>query len=255
MFYPSHLAPLVLAGAFLVSWLLPCPAGAEQPMSVMPKAEVLMSLAQPRVEQKLAAKGFQLGQPIFIRIFKMSGTLEVWIQKNNRFQHFTSYHICNYSGYPGPKLYEGDWQSPEGFYTVNAEQLNPQSRYHLSFNIGYPNDFDIAKNRTGSAIMVHGNCSSQGCYAMGNKQIEEIYLLAHYALAYGQERFSIHIFPFKLTDHRLAKYQSSPWYEFWKNMQPGFTAFEQSRQVPLITSVNGRYVVNPPQRLAMGKRQ
>ncbi len=246
--------------SFLMLFLLLVPAsGAEsvpedsitEGMSAIERADYLMEQARPRVGKELTRKGFQLGQPVFMRIFKIPGQLEVWIKKGSRFQLFKTYSICSYSGYTGPKLFEGDWQSPEGFYAVSAEQMNPRSRYHLSFDIGYPNAFDTAHNRTGSAIMVHGNCSSQGCFAMGNKQIEEIYLLAYRAFLHGQQQFSLHIFPFKMTSHKLAKFKKSPWYGFWKNLQQGYDAFEREHQVPMITATRGRYVVNSQRQLAL----
>jgi murein L,D-transpeptidase YafK len=189
-----------------------------------------------------------------MRIFKMEGGLEVWIQKNGKFELFKTYPICSYSGYPGPKLYEGDWQSPEGFYTVSARQMNPNSQYHLSFNVGYPNAFDKARKRTGSCIMVHGGCSSRGCFAMGNEHMEEIYLLAHSALSRGQKFFSLHIFPFQMTSHNMVQFKSSPWINFWKNLQQGYNAFEMSHQVPLITADKGKYVVNEQLKLAMSDK-
>lgn len=90
--------------------------------------------------------------------------------------------------------------------------------------------------------MVHGNCVSQGCFAMGNEQIEEIYLLAYQAFLQGQEQFSIHIFPFRMTRENLVKYRYSPWYDFWSNLAAGYNAFEQTRQVPTISIAGGRYV-------------
>jgi len=187
-----------------------------------PRAASMLNNVKTRVVRELSAKGLALGQPIFVRIFKMPGTLEIWVMDDKQYRLYKEYPICCYSGYPGPKLQEGDWQSPEGFYTVSARQLNPNSSYHLSFNVGYPNAFDRARNRTGSSIMVHGECSSRGCFAMGNNQMEEIYLLAHSALAAGQQRFGLHIFPFKLSARNLFKFRSSPWIGFWKKLQPGF---------------------------------
>jgi len=219
-----------------------------------PKANSIMNQAKARIAGELAEKGFELGQPVFMRIFKMGGELEVWIQKNGRFALFNTYPICSYSGYPGPKLYEGDWQSPEGFYTVSAGQMNPNSQYHLSFNVGYPNAFDKARKRTGSCIMVHGGCSSRGCFAMGNERMEEIYLLAHSALSHGQKNFSLHIFPFRMTPHNMTQFKSSPWFGFWKNLQQGYNAFEMSHQVPLITADKGKYVVNEHLKLAMSDK-
>jgi murein L,D-transpeptidase YafK len=220
-------------------------------MPTTPRADALMAKAESRVVNDLATKGLQLGQPVFMRIFKMTGELEVWIKKNGKYELFKTYAICNYSGYPGPKLYEGDWQSPEGFYTVSAEQMNPNSLYHLSFNVGYPNAFDKARKRTGSSIMVHGGCSSRGCFAMGNKKIEELYLLAQSALTRGQKTFSLHIFPFRMTSRNMIKFNSSPWIGFWKNLQQGYEAFEMSHQVPVITAERGKYLVNDQLKLAM----
>lgn len=241
------LGKIALISLFLTSTALAAPA-------LTPRASQLLQQAKPRVQKELLAKGFNLGQPIFVRIFKIPGTLEVWMNKGNSYQLFKEYPICSYSGYPGPKLEEGDWQSPEGFYSVSARQMNPNSSYHLSFNIGYPNEFDRSRERTGSSIMVHGECSSRGCFAMGNNQIEEIYLLAHAALRQGQDRFDVHVFPFKLTSRNLFKYRSSPWIGFWKKLQPGFEAFERSHRIPAIGVEEGNYVVETQTvRMAMAK--
>ncbi|MCI5119838.1 MAG: 2-dehydro-3-deoxyphosphooctonate aldolase [Candidatus Electrothrix sp. AUS4] len=240
------------AGIIGITWLAPSPPSAaasslSQPTEEVsppttPKADQLMSEAEPRVRKELARKGMRLGQPVFMRIFKLSKQLEVWVYSRGEFRLFKNYPICNYSGYVGPKQAEGDWQSPEGFYTVSAAQMNPRSRFHLSFNIGYPNRYDSERKCTGSAIMVHGNCVSQGCFAMGNEQIEEIYLLAYQAFLNGQEEFSIHIFPFRMTRENMVKFRYSPWYDFWSNLAAGYNAFEQTRQVPTISTSRGRYV-------------
>ncbi|MCI5124119.1 MAG: 2-dehydro-3-deoxyphosphooctonate aldolase [Candidatus Electrothrix sp. AR5] len=219
-----------------------------------PKADLLMTQAEPRVKKELARKGMRLGQPVFMRIFKLSKQLELWLYSRGGFKLFKTYPICNYSGYVGPKLAEGDWQSPEGFYTVSSHQMNPKSKFHLSFNIGYPNRSDTERSCTGSAIMVHGNCVSQGCFAMGNEQIEEIYLLAYQAFLQGQEQFNIHIFPFPMTRENLVKYRSSPWYDFWSNLAAGYNAFEQTRQVPTISTAGGRYVLEDEKDAWIRKR-
>ena len=88
---------------------------------------------------------------------------------------FKTYPICSYSGGLGPKIQQGDRQAPEGFYLVSLEQLNPRSKYYLAFNVGFPNAYDRAYGRTGSNIMVHGDCTSSGCYAMTDAVMEEIY--------------------------------------------------------------------------------
>lgn len=223
-------------------WSVSPAASADLPST--PKAASLMTQAKSKVQQELQAKGFAIGQPIFVRIFKIPGTLELWMNKGRGFELFKSYKVCNYSGFPGPKVNEGDWQAPEGFYSVSASQLNPNSQYHLAFDVGYPNDFDVLKNRTGGLIMVHGNCKSVGCFAMTDERIEEIYLLAYQALAQGQERFDVHIFPFPMTAKNMKKFAPSPWIEFWKKLEPGYAAFEQSKQVPVVAVENGEYVVS-----------
>ncbi|MCW5198267.1 murein L,D-transpeptidase [Desulfobulbus sp. F3] len=207
------------------------------------KANTFMANAHPRVERQLAAKGLHLGDPIFMRIFKESKQLEVWMRKDGKFKLFKNYPICTYSGTVGPKLREGDEQSPEGFYTVSGGQLNPLSRYHLSFDIGYPNAVDRENRRTGGDIMVHGKCISQGCFAMGNLQIEEIYLLAYQAFLQGQNQFSIHIFPFRMTKENLFLNKFSKWASFWENLREGYDFFEIERQVPFVIAENGKYGV------------
>jgi murein L,D-transpeptidase YafK len=230
------------------------PLTQQDALPTTPKADRLMTQAEPRVKKELARKGMRLGQPVFMRIFKLSKQLELWLYNRGKFRLFKTYPICSYSGYVGPKLAEGDWQSPEGFYTVSAEQMNPKSRFHLSFNIGYPNRSDVERSCTGSAIMVHGNCISQGCFAMGNEQIEEIYLLAYQAFLHGQEQFNIHIFPFPMTRDNLVKYRYSPWYDFWSNLAAGYNAFEQTRQVPIISTAGGRYVFEDEKKQWIRKR-
>lgn len=251
MHHRNHHALLCTLFLCMVMTLSTGLSNAQAEMPTSPRANALMTKAKSRVVNDLAAKDLQLGQPVFMRIFKMAGELQVWMKKEGKYKLFKTYFICNYSGYPGPKLYEGDWQSPEGFYTVSTEQMNPNSLYHLSFNIGYPNAFDKARKRTGSLIMVHGGCSSRGCFAMSNNQIEELYLLAHSALVRGQSSFSLHIFPFRMTSANMLKFNSSPWIGFWKNLQQGYNAFEMSHQVPVITAEKGKYLVNDHLKLAM----
>ncbi|HER63633.1 MAG TPA: murein L,D-transpeptidase [Desulfobacteraceae bacterium] len=218
---------------------------------VTDKVEAVLAKVTPRLAEELADKEFRLGAPVFIRIFKLPAQLEVWLEKNERYELFRSYPVCDFSGYPGPKLREGDWQSPEGFYTVSADRMNPRSSYHLSFNIGYPNEYDRYRHRSGSNIMVHGSCSSMGCFAMNDSRMEEIYALAHAALSNSQESFAVHIFPFRMTADNMNKFRSSPWIGFWQNLKEGFDAFEQTGQVPEIRIAGGRYVVNGTIRVAM----
>jgi len=177
-----------------------------------------------------------------MRIFKQEKVLELWIRgRDGRFVLFFSYPVCYFSGNLGPKLKVGDRQSPEGFYTVPASALNPYSSYHLSFNLGYPNAFDRSHGRTGSALMVHGDCVSIGCYAMTDPLIEEIYTLADAALRNGQPAFQVHVFPFRMTAETLARQRRSSWYSFWENLKQGYDLFERDRVPPAVSVRDQRY--------------
>jgi murein L,D-transpeptidase YafK len=180
---------------------------------------------------------------VFMRIFKQPGELEVWVESDGRFRLFRTYRICYFSGKLGPKFRRGDNQSPEGIYAVLPRQLNPSSRFHLAFNLGYPNAYDRAHGRSGDALMVHGNCVSIGCYAMTDAAIEEIYALADAALRAGQPFFRVHVFPFHLTADNLARHQSSPWLAFWLNLKQGYDYFEVHRVPPSVSVRNRRYVL------------
>ena len=148
---------------------------------------------------------FNMGAPAYVRIFKKEGELELWLKVNGRYSLYRTFPICKWSGRLGPKVKEADYQSPEGFYSVSARQLNPHSNYHLAFNVGYPNAFDRQNGHTGGLVMVHGNCKSVGCFAMTDKGIEEIYGFVAAALSAGQREVPVHIFPFHMTDAAIAR--------------------------------------------------
>ena len=186
--------------------------------------------------------GFRLGAPAHIRIFKRESVLELWLEEAaGRFGLFRSYPICAWSGTLGPKLAEGDKQSPEGFYRVTLRQLNPNSRHHLAFNLGFPNAYDQAHGRTGSAIMVHGGCTSVGCFAMTDAQIEEIYPIVEAALRGGQDAIDVAVLPFRLTETALQLESDSPWIAFWRNLKDGGELFETEGRPPAVAACDGRY--------------
>ncbi|MGI9521346.1 MAG: L,D-transpeptidase family protein [Hyphomicrobiaceae bacterium] len=197
------------------------------------------------LDTRLAARGFKIGAPIFVRILKREFELEIWMKRNGRFHLFETYPVCKWSGRLGPKLREGDRQAPEGFYTVMASAMNPASRWHRSFNLGYPNVVDRHHGRTGSFLMVHGGCSSIGCYAMTNPAVDEIWRIAQAAFRAGQRRFHVHAFPFRMTSANLKAHNASKWHEFWKELKAGYDAFEETGQPPLIYACRGRYLVHP----------
>jgi murein L,D-transpeptidase YafK len=194
------------------------------------------------LDRRLAEKNLKRGDAVFMRVFKNELELELWMQQGERFVLFATYPICYWSGRLGPKVRQGDKQAPEGFYAVSKGQLNPNSRWHRSFNVGFPNLLDQAHGRTGSYLMVHGGCSSIGCYAMTNPVITEIWELVTAALDKGQGSFGIHIFPFRLTEARLSAYADHPWLEFWRDMKPGYDLFEASNIPPQISVCQKRYV-------------
>jgi murein L,D-transpeptidase YafK len=181
--------------------------------------------------------------PIYVRIFKEESRLEVWKQRRDgKYGLLKSYDICKWSGELGPKVVEGDRQAPEGFYTVTPAQMNPQSSYYLAFNIGYPNTFDKAHGRTGKHLMVHGACSSAGCYSMTDEQVEEIFALARDSFRGGQTAFQVHAFPFRMTPENMARHRDDPNFEFWQNLKRGYDHFEVTQRVPDVEVCDRRYV-------------
>lgn len=189
----------------------------------------------PRLEAELQDEGLTLGAPVFIRVFKEEKVLELWLQEGERFQKFRSYPVAEMSGVLGPKLSEGDRQAPEGFYFVPPSAMLPTSRYHLAFNLGFPNRYDRLHERTGSFLMVHGGEASIGCFAMTDSKIEEIYLLCDAALTAGQRFFRVHVFPFRMTEARMREAEGHRWEDFWKGLQPGYDWFEKKKMPPNVT--------------------
>jgi murein L,D-transpeptidase YafK len=222
--------------------LLPVPNLAADEIAQNSKSRAVVSRVSAKLAGELERQNFVPGAPLFVRIFKAERVLEVWLRAKQGFRHFKSYPICAYSGAVGPKLAQGDRQSPEGFYFVTPRRLNPWSRYHLSFDLGYPNAYDRAHRRTGDFLMVHGDCVSIGCYAMTNPGIEEIYTLASMALSNGQGFFRVHVFPFRLSDENLARHSNSPWQSFWQNLRIGYDWFEQHRLPPNVEVNHRKYV-------------
>jgi murein L,D-transpeptidase YafK len=202
----------------------------------------------PELLSLLQQKKMPKHSPILLRIFKEEAELEVWKQDTTgRFQLLKTFPICRWSGDLGPKLHEGDRQAPEGFYTVTPELMNPNSNFYLAINTGYPNSFDKANNRDGSALMIHGDCSSSGCFAMTDEQIGEIYALARDSLL-GRPSFQIQAYPFRLTPANLARHRTHPQLAFWKMLKIGNDHFEATHLEPKVDVCNRRYVFDaqPP---------
>lgn len=184
--------------------------------------------------------------PIFIRTYKEENTLEIWKQdRTGKFALLKSYPICKFSGKLGPKIVEGDYQAPEGFYDIMPEQMNPRSSQYLAFNIGYPNAFDRSLGRTGSFLMVHGGCKSVGCYAMTDYQMEEIYGLVDEAFKGGQDKIQLAALPFRMTTYNLARHADNPNAPFWEMLKSGEDAFLAAGRPPSVAVCDQRYVFNP----------
>ncbi|HMI11714.1 MAG TPA: murein L,D-transpeptidase family protein [Bradyrhizobium sp.] len=197
----------------------------------------------PKLVADMAAKDMDLQSPMLVRLFKQEAELEVWKQdRSGRFALLKTYPICRWSGDLGPKVREGDRQAPEGFYSISPGQMNPQSAYYLSFNTGYPNAFDKALGRSGSQLMVHGDCSSRGCYAMTDEQIAEIYSLGRESFFGGQRAFQLQAYPFKMTPLNMAKHRNNPNMPFWKMIKEGYDHFEVTRQEPKVDFCEKKYV-------------
>ncbi|HEX4892622.1 MAG TPA: murein L,D-transpeptidase family protein [Hyphomicrobiaceae bacterium] len=203
--------------------------------------------ATPDVSQlsaRLASKGLAKGNPIYIRIFKASSELELWMLRGDQYVLLDVYPICHWTGTLGPKLREGDRQSPEGFYSVSARQMRLVGRWRSAFNLGFPNAYDQLNKRTGSYILVHGGCSSTGCFAMTDLVQDEIYGLADAAHKQGQARFHVHVFPFRMTDENITAHADSPWVSFWQDLRVAYDTFERTRVPPRVEICGLRYSVS-----------
>jgi murein L,D-transpeptidase YafK len=247
---PRRLAPVlwglaIVAGLGLVGIALPLTQG--YPSLLHWLGDRIIAEQTPRFDRAqlnadLGEAGFAMGDPVHVRIFKRERRLEVWLQRaGGRYVRFRDYDICKFSGELGPKLKEGDRQAPEGFYRVARAQLNPNSRHHLSFNLGFPNAFDRQLGRTGSALMVHGGCSSIGCFAITDESVDEVYAMVEAALDRGQDAIDVHVFPFELTATALSAEGGSTWLDFWRNLKNGYDMFEQAGVPPKVAACRGEY--------------
>lgn len=206
------------------------------------RSREVVKRVEPVVAAELAKQGLQLGAHMYIRIFKEERLLEVWLKKDTRYVRAYLWPIAAMSGTLGPKMREGDGQAPEGFYEISESSMHPTSRFHLAFNIGYPNAYDRGLKRTGSFIMIHGNKVSIGCFAMTDPVIEKLWLLAGHAFRH-QNVVPVHIFPFRMTEGNMQRHAKNPWFSFWKECQPAYDAFEKHAVPPVVSVRDGHYVL------------
>ena len=215
--------------------------GCMQTLPTSERLEEVRNNTSLTLAHQLVDKRFAFGAPPLIRVFKEEAELETWLYDEaiDRYRLFRTYPICKYSGTLGPKMAEGDLQSPEGFYTISAKQMNPWSKFHLSMNLGYPNAFERAHGLTGSALMIHGDCRSTGCYAMGDPAIEEIYLLVEASLMEHSAAVPVHVFPFRMTPNNMQRHAQSQWIPFWRNLQGGYDFFHENGIPPTVKVSTG----------------
>ena len=189
---------------------------------------------------------------IYFRLFKQEQVLEVWVRDAPMAETYTllrEYPICAIPGRLGPKTRIDDFQAPEGFYYI--EGFNPESDYHLSLRLNYPNPADQiigVADSWGGDIYIHGGCSTVGCFPMTDEAMAELYWLAVEARAAGQAVIPVHVFPARMNDAsmnflRRTFERDERLVAFWENLREGYTWFETRRQLPAITvSPTGRYL-------------
>lgn len=227
-----RLAVLALAGALL--------SGCVAMDMAVPEPEL-----SGKVKSEMASKGMKPESPVLVRIFKQESELEIWkVDKSGAYSRFKTYPMCRWSGKLGPKKASGDRQAPEGFYHVSADMLNPKSQYYVSFNLGYPNRLESALGYTGEALMVHGACSSSGCYAMSDQGVGEIYAIVNSALKGGQDRFQVQAYPFRMSAENMARHAGDPNMPFWRTLKEGYDIFALTRRQPRVSACGRRYVFN-----------
>jgi len=211
--------------------------------SAVPVSGRHMQPLSERIVADLESRNMAKGAPILLQIFKEESELEVWkIDGTRRFALLRTYPICRWSGDLGPKFQQGDRQAPEGFYAISPDLMNPNSTAYLAINTGFPNAYDRANGRTGQFLMIHGDCSSAGCYAMTDEQIAEIYALAREAFFGGQKSFQVQAYPFRMTPLNMAKHRNSPHMAFWRMLKQGYDHFEVTRQEPKVDVCDRHYV-------------
>jgi len=238
--FPSSVVRTLMASAAIVGALALAGCNTD---SVSVTSERALRPLSREIMDELDKKSMPKDSPILVRLFKEESELEVWKQDTTgRFALLKTYPICRWSGELGPKIKEGDRQAPEGFYTITPGQMNPNSSYYLSVNIGFPNEFDRAWGRTGDFLMIHGDCSSRGCYAMTDEQIGEIYALARESFFGGQQTFQVQALPFRMTPANMARHRTNPNMAFWKMLKEGYDHFEVTRLEPRVSVCDKRYV-------------
>ncbi|MCB9261015.1 MAG: hypothetical protein H6607_01395 [Flavobacteriales bacterium] len=189
---------------------------------------------------------------IYVRIFKREGVLEAWGKNINEdtYRLIESYNFCSNVGIPGPKRKKGDLQIPEGFYQIS--RFNPESNYHLSVKVNYPNKADSIKGERenlGGDIYIHGGCETVGCIPITDSCIEELYLMLVLAKNSGQNLIPVHIFPTRLNYSNMVllktQFPQTDLHAFWESLKPVYEHFEQKGELlDVIINPDGNYNIH-----------
>jgi len=217
------------------------------------KTNDIFNKKEDTLRLEFAKKGLQWpAKYVYIRSFKYDAQLEVWVKNDAReqFKLFKTYRVCMQSGTMGPKRFQGDYQVPEGFYYIN--EFNPNSNYHLSLGLNYPNASDRILSdslRPGGDIYIHGSCVSVGCIPVTDDQIEELYVIASYARSNGQDFIPVHVFPIKYSVKKSMEYlntttkKNQQLQQFALQLREAYDKFEEKKQIPLVlVNKKGQYV-------------
>jgi murein L,D-transpeptidase YafK len=215
----------------------------------------ILNSKEDTLQKEFQAKGLEWpAKYVYVRSFKYDAQLEVWVKNTTKekYKLFKTYKVCMQSGTMGPKRLQGDYQVPEGFYYIN--EFNAHSNYHLALGLNYPNVSDRILSdslRPGNAIYIHGSCVSVGCIPVTDEDIEEIFLIASYAKANGEDFIPVHVFPFRYNSRRSLEYfkltaKNNPALQkFAMELKDAYDKFEETRQVPLVLiDRKGDYIID-----------
>jgi murein L,D-transpeptidase YafK len=213
-----------------------------------PRVADAMNRKADTLKKQFEAAGLQWpAKQIYIRSFKYDSQLEVWVRNSVQepFRLFKIYSVCALAGTLGPKRMEGDYQVPEGFYYIN--EFKPNSNYHLSLGINYPNASDKILNddNPGGDIYIHGSCITIGCIPIQDPQIEEVYILAMSAKSSGQDFIPVHIFPVRFNNVKSMAYfdkttkDNPDIQKFAVKLKEVYDYFEKEKKLPVI-SINSK---------------
>lgn len=189
--------------------------------------------------------GADVNSPVLIRIFKESKELELWRKtKDDKYALVHTFPICAYSGELGPKVKQGDYQAPEGFYSITPSQMNYNSIRYLAANTGYPNQFDRVHDRNGSSVMIHGGCDSAGCYAIQDAPMQNLFAAMRDAFKGGQASIQLQIYPYRMTTMNMLMHRIPKHIDFWRQLKIGYDKFEATHRELVVRVENKRYVIN-----------